>query len=324
MPAPTLTVEVALDADAFRAHLVADARKGLTSTPKTLPPVWFYDERGSQLFDEITRLDEYYPTRAERALLERHAPQIASLTSADTLVELGSGTSEKTRVLLDALAAAGTLSRYVPLDVSTETLTAASQDIAASYGIAVHALVGDFTRHLDHLPGGGRRIVAFLGSTIGNLSPMGRADFLGQVAAQLGPEDWFLLGADLVKDRGRLLAAYDDARGVTAEFNRNVLHVLNRELGADFDPADFEHRACWDEAERWVEMRLRAVRPLSVHLSGLGLDISFAAGEELRTETSAKFTVAQLEEELAAAGLAVKATFGADEGEFLLTLASRA
>lgn len=315
-------VEVVLDPDDFRAHLVADARAGLTAEPKALPPVWFYDERGSQLFDEITRLDEYYPTRAERALLQRHAPEIARLTGADTLVELGSGTSDKTRALLDAMAAEGSLARYVPLDVSEETLVAASASIASTYGIEVHALVADFTRHLDRLPRRGRRLLAFLGSTIGNLAPVARAAFLRQVGAQLGAGEWFLLGADLVKDRARLVAAYDDARGVTAEFNRNVLRVLDRELGADFDVEDFDHHALWDEDQRWIEMRLRARRPLVVHVAGLGLDIRFAEGEELRTETSAKFTVEQLHGELTDAGLAVKATFGAEAGEFVLLLAT--
>ncbi|MPY94598.1 MAG: L-histidine N(alpha)-methyltransferase [Acidimicrobiia bacterium] len=324
MPTSALTVEVALDPYTFRAQLVADARAGLTAQPKTLPPVWFYDERGSQLFDEITRLQEYYPTRAERRLLERHAGEIAALSGADTLVELGSGTSEKTRVLLDALAAAGALARYVPLDVSIEVLTAAAEDIARAYGIDVHALVGDFTQHLDRLPGGGRRLVAFLGSTIGNLAPVARARFLRALGDQLGPGDGLLLGTDLVKDRARLVAAYDDAAGVTAEFNRNVLLVLNRELGADFDVEDFAHHALWSEEQRWIEMRLRALRPLSVRVEQLDLDITFAEGEELRTETSAKFTVDQVHDELAAARLAVTATFGVDEGEYLLTLAAPA
>ncbi len=321
---PTVTVDVALEPGELRSNLVRDVLGGLTSRPRTLPPVWFYDERGSLLFDEITRLPEYYPTRAERALLERHADQIAALTGADTLVELGSGTSEKTRVLLDALARAGTLRLYAPLDVSVEVMEAASADISEAYGVDVDAVVGDFSRHLDRLPGRGRRLVAFLGSTIGNLDPGERAVFLADVARGLKPGDWLLLGSDLVKDRDRLRAAYDDAAGVTAEFNRNVLRVLNRELSGDFDVDAFAHRAVWDEAEGRIEMRLVAGSPQHVHLADLDLDVDFEAGEELRTEISTKFTVAQVEAELAAAGLTTKAVFGADEGEFLLTVSTPA
>ena len=221
----------------------ADARAGLTASPKVLPPKWFYDEAGCRLFDEITRVPEYYPTRTERAILARHAGDIAARTSADTLVELGSGTSEKTRLLLDALVGARTAARFVPFDVSEPTLRDAANAIELEYpGVDVHAVVGDFERHLDRLPRGGTRLVAFLGSTIGNLDPDGRARFYRSIAAGLAPDDALLLGTDLVKDRRRLEAAYDDSAGVTAAFNRNVLAVLNRELAADFDAGTLRAR----------------------------------------------------------------------------------
>ena len=314
-------VDVHLSGADLAAALAHDVRVGLTSTPKELPPKWFYDDRGSALFDEITRLPEYYPTRAERAILEARASEIARLTGADTLVELGSGTSEKTRLLLSALADAGTLSRFVPFDVSEQTLRDASAAVAKEYGIDVHAVVGDFERHLDRIPTGGRRIVAFLGGTIGNLTPAKRADFLAQVAASLGPDDALLLGTDLVKDIARLEAAYDDAAGVTAEFNRNVLSVVDRELDANFVPDAFEHVARFDPTHEWIEMRLRATDAMEVRIAALDLDVSFAAGEEMRTEISAKFRRDRVERELAAAGLTLAEWWTDPAGDFALSLA---
>ena len=303
------------------AALRADALAGLTATPKSLPPRWFYDERGSILFDEITRLPEYYPTRAERAVLAAHGAEIAAASRAETLVELGSGTSEKTRLLLSALRDAGTLTRFVPCDVDASVLRAAAQSITAEYpGVAVDAVVGDFTVHLGALPRCGRRIIAFLGSTIGNLEPGPRAAFLAEVAAALEPGDSFLLGTDLVKDAGRLVRAYDDAAGVTAEFNRNVLSVLNRELGARFDPSSFEHVAVWNPGEEWIEMRLRSRVEQTVHVAALDLDVPFAAGEEMRTEVSAKFRRERVEEELAAAGLTLTHWWTDPAGDFGVSL----
>ncbi len=288
------------------ASLRADVQAGLTATPKTLPPTWFYDERGSELFDEITRLPEYYPTRAERSILEEHADEIAVLSGADTLVELGSGTSEKTRLLLHALTTAGTLRRFVPFDVDPSVLRSAGAQLAEEFPeLAVDAAVGDFTQHLDQLPREGRRLVAFLGSTIGNLEPGPRAAFLASVGAMLDPGDWFLLGTDLVKDPDRLVRAYDDAAGVTAAFNKNVLAVLGRELKADFDPDAFEHVAVWDAGASWIEMRLRSTRAQVVSIAELDLEVAFAAGEHLRTEVSTKFRPEGIAEELAAAGLRV-------------------
>jgi L-histidine N-alpha-methyltransferase len=321
--ASQIRVDVHLEPDEMVRALEADVRAGLSATPKTLPPKWFYDERGSELFDEITRLPEYYPTRAERSILTEHADAIAARTGADTLVELGSGTSEKTRLLLDALAHAGALRRFVPFDVSEETLRRAAAAIAGEYvGIDVHAVVGDFEHHLDQIPTGGRRVVAFLGSTIGNLAPDERAKFLSEVARGLAPGDSLLLGTDLVKDVGRLVAAYDDQAGVTAEFNRNVLRVLNRELDADFDVDAFAHVACWDPTQEWIEMRLRARGAQVAAIDRLGMEVRFADGEELRTEISAKFRREGVVAELAAAGLQISDWWTDRAGDFALSLST--
>jgi L-histidine N-alpha-methyltransferase len=302
-----------------------DVHRGLTATPKDIPPKWFYDDRGSELFDEITRVEEYYPTRRERAILEERAPEIARRTNADTLVELGSGTSEKTRVLLDGMRGAGTLRRFVPFDVSKRTLHDAAAAIESEYaGIDVQPVVGDFTLDLHSIPDGGRRLVVFLGGTIGNLLPPARSAFLRDIAAMLGPDDHLLLGTDLVKDVDRLEAAYDDAQGVTAEFNKNVLHVMNRELDADFDINAFEHVAVFDLEREWIEMRLRSTRDQTVHVGALDLDVHFDEGEEMRTEVSAKFTRARVERELAAAGMKLIDWWTDPAGDFALSLARRA
>jgi L-histidine N-alpha-methyltransferase len=299
-----------------------DVYRGLTADPKDIPPKWFYDDRGSTLFDAITRVDEYYPTRRERAILEARAPEIARRSNADTLVELGSGTSEKTRVLLDAMRSADTLRRFVPFDVSKRTLHDAAAAIEVEYaGIDVQPVVGDFTLDLDSIPRLGRRLIVFLGGTIGNLLPEARSRFLRDVAAMLGPDDFFLLGTDLVKDVGRLVAAYDDAQGVTAEFNKNVLRVMNRELDADFDLDAFDHIAVFDTEHEWIEMRLRSTRPQTVHVQALDLDVSFAAGEEMRTEVSAKFSRDRVERELGDAGMELVEWWTDPDADFALTLA---
>jgi L-histidine N-alpha-methyltransferase len=316
------TIDVHLSPDDVRRRMRADALTGLTADPKSIPPVWFYDERGSQLFEEITKLPEYYPTRAERHLLEAHARDIAELSKADTLVELGAGACEKTRVLLDALQQLGTLTRYIPFDVSDEFLRDAASSLSDEYeALAVHLVIGDFSEHLAAIPTGGRRLVAFLGGTIGNLDPARRARFLFDLNCTMSSDDSLLLGTDLVKDRGRLVAAYDDAAGVTAQFNKNVLLVLNEQLGGDFDPDNFAHVARWNEDEQWIEMRLRAQEAADVTLREAAMLVHFAQGEEMLTEISSKFTPARVEEELLAAGFVVDAMWGADEGEFLLTLA---
>ena len=310
--------------DAMRAALERDVRAGLSASPKTLPPKWFYDARGSVLFDEITRLPEYYPTRCERAVLERRAEQIAALTRADTLVELGSGTSEKTRLLLDALRAAGTLRRFIPFDVDESVLTMAGKQVEEEYpGVAVHAVVGDFEHHLPLLPSGGRRLVAFLGGTVGNLLPAERARFLATLAQTLRPGDALLLGTDLVKDPARLVAAYDDAQGVTADFNRNVLRVVARELDADLDVEAFAHVALWDAEQEWIEMRLEALHAQTVCVRALDLVVELAQGEQVRTEVSAKFREPRVRAELAAAGLELQQWWTDDAGDFGVSLSVR-
>ncbi|MFI5806205.1 L-histidine N(alpha)-methyltransferase [Streptomyces sp. NPDC051561] len=311
-----------LPLDATGADLRTDVLQGLGRDPKSLPPKWFYDARGSELFEEITRLPEYYPTRAEREILLARAGQIAAATGARTLVELGSGSSEKTRILLDTLP---DLHSYLPVDVSESALTGAAEALLAERPeLNVHALIADFTRGLA-LPGTpGPRLVAFLGGTLGNLLPDERAVFLKSVRSLLQPGDALLLGTDLVKDQGTLVAAYDDAAGVTAAFDKNVLSVLNRELDADFDPDDFSHVARWDPAHEWIEMRLRARRALTVKVRELDLVVTFEAGEELRTEVSAKFREEGIRNELAAAAMELSHWWTDDTGRFALSLSTPA
>jgi L-histidine N-alpha-methyltransferase len=348
-----LHVEEFLPADYLAEALRADVARGLTATPKELPPKWFYDERGSVLFEEITRLPEYYPTRAEREILAARAGEVAGRTDAVALVELGSGSAEKTRLLLTALtggraaapgsgrgaapgsgpgggpaglAGAGTLRRYLPVDVSRSALLESGQALVAEYpGLAIQPVLADFTHQLSVLPGllagTGPRLTAFLGGTIGNFEPAPRAEFLAELRAATTAGDWLLLGTDLVKDPAVLVPAYADAAGVTAEFNRNVLHVINRELKADFDVEAYQHVARWDADQEWIEMRLRSTRDQEVNIADLDLGVRFAAGEELRTEVSAKFRPDRVRAELAAAGFAVEQWWADHAGRFALTLA---
>ncbi|MGI8331060.1 L-histidine N(alpha)-methyltransferase [Actinomadura scrupuli] len=309
-----------LTPDDLEKALRLDVAQGLTAEPKRLPPKWFYDERGSGLFEEITRLEEYYPTRRERAILAQRAPDIAEATRARILVELGAGSGEKTRLLLDALD--GTLKTYVPVDVSGEFLADAAVRIARDHsGLAVHAVVADYERHLHLLPSGPDRLLVFLGGTIGNMTPAERIGFLGGVRATMGEGDTLLVGADLVKDPRRLVRAYDDARGVTAAFNKNVLRVINRELGADFVPDAYEHVALWDAENEWIEMRLRSLADQTVRVETLDLEVRFAAGEEMRTEISAKFRRERLADELAQSGLVLDQWWTDPAGDFSLSLA---
>ena len=284
--------------------VVQDVRAGLTAQLKELPSKLLYDARGSKLFDRITALREYYPSRAERAILNRRAPEIVAESGSRELVELGSGTASKTRALLYAMAGAGTLRRYVPFDVDASVVERCAGELVGLYpGLAVHGVVGDFERDLAHVPEGDQRLFAFLGSTIGNLYPAQRAAFFGRLRLLMKPTDRLLVGTDLVKDREVLEAAYNDSQGVTAEFNRNVLHAVNDRLGADFVPEAFEHVAFFDEANLWIEMRLRSRRAQTVRIAGAELEVTFDEGEELRTEISAKFTADGVETELAGAGL---------------------
>ena len=314
-------VDIFVDPAWIEQALRADVAEGLSARPKELPPKWFYDDRGSELFDQITRLPDYYPTRREREILEREVDVIAERSGADTVVELGSGTSEKTRIVLDALAATGRLRRYVPFDNSEATLRNAAADLAAAYaGLAVHGVVGDFEHHLCHIPGGGCRLIMLLGGTIGNFAPAARKDFLAAVASTMAPGDTFLLGFDLVKDPDRLIAAYDDPAGVTAAFNRNVLSVINRRLDADFDLGQFEHEARFDPDEEWIEMRLRSRRSQKVTIGGIGLTVDFASDEPMRTEISAKFRPEGIASELASVGLAMERLWTDARDDYALTI----
>ncbi|AEF37981.1 s-adenosyl-L-methionine-dependentmethyltransferase [Mycolicibacter sinensis] len=313
-----------LAADAARTALRDDVRFGLQQDPKTLPPKWFYDDVGSELFDRITRLPEYYPTRAETEILREHSAEVAALSAVDTLVELGSGTSAKTRMLLDALQNTGALRRFVPFDVDAGILETAGEAIARDYpGVQVHAVCGDFEHHLAQIPDGGRRLFVFLGSTIGNLTAGPRADFLADLSAVMRDGDSLLLGTDLVKDTARLVRAYDDAAGITAAFNRNVLAVVNRELGADFDLDAFAHVARWNSGEQRIEMWLRSRHRQRVVIAALDLAVEFSAGEEMLTEVSCKFRPEQVAAELAAAGLRRRRWWTDAAGDFGLSLAFR-
>jgi L-histidine N-alpha-methyltransferase len=315
------SVEVLIDEADRLALLRAEARRGLTRRPKELPPKWFYDQRGSALFDAITGLPEYYLTRRERAILREHAPEIAARTGAHTLIELGSGSSEKTRLLLNALDALGTLRCFVPFDVCQPPLVAAGLDLLREYPrLAVQAVVGDFDRHLGGLPHQGRTMVAFLGSTLGNFNLEGRAALLGELRRLLAPGGFFLVGTDLVKDRVRLDAAYNDSRGITAAFNRNVLRVLNRDLKADFAEERFEHLAAFDPERELVDIRLRSRADQIVNVAALQLRVPFAAGEELRTEISTKFRRDRLTRELQDAGFAPHGWWTDRAGDFAVSL----
>ena len=324
---PDVSIDDHLDA-AHERGLAEDVLDGLTRPFKELPPKHFYDDRGCELFDRITELPEYYPTRAERAILQAQAEAIVAATGAAELVELGSGTAAKTRVLLDAMAEAGQLRRYVPFDVAECVVRASAEELVEEYpGLRVHGVIGDFERHLDRIPppvAGEPRIVALLGGTIGNFPPGSRRRLLREIAALLGPEDRLLLGTDLVKDPRVLQAAYDDDAGVTAEFNRNVLRVLNRELDADFPLAEFDHVAFFDARHEWIEMRLRARRACAVHVEALGLRIELDAGEEIRTEISCKFTPERVADDYAASGLMLDGWHTDDEGRYALSLAAPA
>lgn len=313
---------VAIDnrlAEAPPADLAAEVREGLTRPLRELPPKLFYDSAGSELFDRITELPEYYPTRCEREILERRAAAI--VRGCDELVELGSGSSAKARVLLDT----GGIGRYVPVDVSESVVERSARELRATYaGLEVHGLIGDFHRDLVHLPPGESRLFAFLGGTIGNLHPDERARFLSMLRDLMGPGDRLLLGTDLVKDTAVLEAAYNDSLGVTAAFNRNALRVLNRELDGDFDPDRFEHVAFFDEDEAWIEMRLRAREAQTARVERADLDVELEAGEDIRTEISAKFTPQTIEAALAEGGLELGELWTDSGGRFALSLSAPA
>ena len=321
-----IAIDVHLDAEAA-ATMARDVRRGLCAVPKELSPKYFYDERGSQLFESITELEEYYPTRAERGILTaRSAEIVAGAGAPGTLVELGSGSASKTRHLLDAMRDAACLDTYVPVDISEEITHATAECLVDEYpGLVVRGLVCDFEHHLERIPEtGGERMIAFLGGTVGNLYPDQRQEFLTRISALMGPRDHLLMGTDLVKETARLEAAYDDALGVTAEFNKNVLEVLNRELAADFDLDAFEHVARYDAARERMDIRLRSLATQTVRLEGLDLSVEFLAGEEMRTEISTKFTRARLEAVYGDAGLEMCGWFTDPAGDYALSLAQTA
>jgi L-histidine Nalpha-methyltransferase len=320
-----IAIEVHLAADR-KAAMARDVRIGLSMDPKELSPKYFYDERGSQLFEQITELSEYYPTRAERSILvERSGEIVAAAGEPDTLVELGSGSAAKTRHLLSAMAEAGCLDTYVPVDISEEITHETAERLVREYPqLAIRGLVCDFEQDLERIPTAGRgRLIVFLGGTIGNLYPDARREFLLRIAAMLAPDDRLLLGTDLVKETGRLEAAYDDSSGVTSEFNKNVLSVLNRELGANFDLDAFEHVARYDGEEARMDIRLRSLADQSVRLDDLEMDVTFAAGEEMRTEISSKFTRERLDAVYEEAGLGLTGWFTDAAGDYALSLAER-
>src|SRR5919109_5484970 len=320
-----VTIDVLLPPGGPLSGMAADVRAGLTKPFKEVSPRYFYDERGSELFERITELPEYYPTRAEREILELHAaPICAAARNPATLIELGSGSASKTRVLLDAMDEAGCLEAYAPVDISEQITRDAAGAVASEYRIAVHGLVCDFERDLERIPLAGPRVIALLGGTIGNFEPAQRASFLARVANLLGGDDHFLLGTDLVKDRQSLEAAYNDPAGVTAEFNKNVLAVLNRALGATFDLDAFEHVAFWDETNLWIDLRLRSLADQVVEIRSLGLRVPFGRGEEMRTEISTKFAREGLAGIYAESGLEMVEWWTDPEELFALSLARRA
>ncbi|MEL7155888.1 MAG: L-histidine N(alpha)-methyltransferase [Actinomycetota bacterium] len=324
MSESSVIIDVRLDGDWAEGAMREDIRRAFANQPIVLPPKWLYDDAGSDLFDQITRLDVYYPTEAERSVLAARADEIAAVTGADTLVELGSGTSDKTRTLLDGFRRSGQLRRFVPLDVSEQTLVNAANMLAERYpGLEVHALVGDFTRHLTHLPAGDTRMVAFLGSTLGNFYVEERRAFLGALADHLDPGEWLLLGVDLVKPLERILGAYDDAEGITDAFIKNVLLVMNRSLEADFDVEAFDYVPLWDAAEERIDMRLRSTMPQDVHIGELDLDVRLGEGEELRVEISTKFRRERLVADLDDAGFELARFWTDDNDDFGLALARR-
>jgi L-histidine N-alpha-methyltransferase len=308
-----------------REHVLAEIRRGLLARPPRTNPKYFYDDRGSALFEAICELPEYYPTRTERALLAAVAGDVARRTGAAELAELGPGSALKTRLLLDALAARGHLRLFVPFDWSAGMVRRVAQELVREYPqLHVHAVVGDFVEQLDALPrSSGPRLVAFLGGTIGNFRPDEARRFLGGVASRMAAGEHLLLGTDLVKPTARLEAAYNDSAGVTAEFNLNVLRVLNDVAGADFVPERFAHRAFFDREQSWIEMRLVSQARQDVHLLALDLRLALAPGDEILTEISAKYDRPRVEHLLAASGFDLEAWYVDPENLFALSLARR-
>jgi L-histidine N-alpha-methyltransferase len=308
--------------DGTLASLADDVRSGLSRYPRELPPKYFYDARGSELFEQITELPEYYPSQVEQEILDAAGARIVELVRPAEIVELGPGSARKTTALLQPMMKLEPGGRYIPVDVSETAVQDCAARLVAMYeSLAVHGVVGDFERHLDRIPQqSGRRLITFLGGTIGNLDHPRRSALLSALRAQLGPDDRLLVGTDMVKDRERLEAAYNDSAGVTAEFNRNMLRVINDNLEGDLDPEMFDHVAFYNEHARRIEMWLRAREDVSARIAALGMDVDFEAGEEIRTEISCKFTRDMLAREYSAAGLEPIAWYTDSDGLFALSL----
>ncbi len=323
-PTERLKIDVCLDPADLTRTMVDDVRRGLTGHPKRLPSKYFYDARGSELFERITELPEYYQTRTELQILHSIAGDLIDDLACEELVELGSGSSTKTRVLLDAMQRRGSLRRYLPFDVSAEMLQGSCSSLLERYpSMVVHAVVGDFQRHLGSVPPAeGNRLAIFLGSTIGNLEADERRAFLRDVRGLLDANGRFLLGVDLVKDKAMLEAAYDDSAGVTAEFNRNILRVVNNGLEADFHPEAYRHVAFYDIEKARIEMHLAPETNQQVRISKLDLEVDVGTDETIWTEISCKFTRASTESMLAEAGMRLERWFSDPENRFALALAS--
>jgi len=320
--AEQIEIEVHLPEGGTLAGLAEDVREGLSCPFKELPPKYFYDERGSELFEAITELPEYYPTRVERQILDDRGGEIVAAADPTTLIELGSGAASKTRSLLDGMRAAGSLETYVPVDISEEIPRRVADELVREYpGLRVHGIVCDYETHLERVPREEGALIAFLGGTIGNFRPGPRRSFLARIATLMYPGDRFLLGTDLVKDTAVLEAAYNDSAGITAEFNKNVLHVLNRELDANFDPDQFEHVAFFDADNEWIDIRLRSLTEQFIDLKALDMRSHFARNEEMRTEISTKFTRERLEASYADAGLELVEWWTDPDGLYALSLA---
>jgi L-histidine Nalpha-methyltransferase len=325
LTAERIAIDVHLPPGGILAGMAEEVREGLSSPFKELPPKYFYDERGSRLFEAITELPEYYPTRCERAMLTARAEEIVAAAGARVLIELGSGAAAKTRRLLDAMRDAGLLEAYVPVDISEEITRRVAGELVDTYpGLRVHGMICDYETHLERMPRAEGALIAFLGGTIGNFRPAPRRAFLARIATLMYPGDRFLLGTDLVKDRESLEAAYNDSAGITAEFNKNVLRVLNRELGANFDPDAFEHVAFWDAENSWIDIRLRSLAEQFIDVRDLDMRVHFARNEEMRTEISTKFSRERLERTYADAGLELVEWWTDPEERYALSLARRA
>jgi L-histidine N-alpha-methyltransferase len=307
------------------ASLARDATAGLQASPKRLPPKYFYDERGSLLYDRICEVPEYYPARTESALLAAAARQIITASRPDTLFELGSGTSRKTEHLLNACEELGRAVVYQPLDVCEEVVRDAGTRLLDEYDwLSIDGIVGDYAHGLENVThGGGRRLFVFLGGTLGNLTDLEAQRFLKRIRHAMGSGDHLLLGVDRVKDHSVLNAAYNDRQGVTAQFNLNVLHVLNRELGAKFDPSRFRHRAWFNEAASQIEMHLESCCAQRVRIEDLGMEVDFAQGETIHTEISRKFTEASIRQLIHQAGLELREHFEPENRYFSLLLLGR-